>query len=107
MTKVNNFQAEQALRLAEHTQEVFDNLPVLEGEKDFKVLGNLITIDFIQGFPITIPVSITDTTETVHQKFIEGVDAYYEEQEAIEKYDRDNYEHASVTQGYSFDSLTC
>lgn len=107
MTKVNNFQTQQAMSLADHTQEVFDNLPEVAGEHDFKVLGNLITITFIQKFQVTISVSLSDTPESIHQKFVDGVTAHYAEQEAIEIYELDNYEHASVTQGYAFDSLTC
>ena len=107
MTKVNNFQTQQAMSLAEHTQEVFENLPEVAGEHDFKVLGNLITITFIQGFQVTVSVSLTDTPDSVHQRFVDGVTAYYDEQEAVERYDRENYEHSSVTQGYAFDSLTC
>jgi len=106
MTKVNN--SLQALSLADHAQEIYENL-VLSYESDSLISVNLITVTVEtedKPFKICAVVTLSDTVETVKDRLDAEFNAVYDEIQDIEKWHADNYEHASVTQGYSFDSLT-
>jgi hypothetical protein len=109
MTKVEKNGLGQALRLADHTEEIFSNLPEIAGEHDYKVLGNLITITFLNGsgqFKVTVRVEMNDTVESVYSKFVEGVSDHYDQEESAERWERENWESDFETQGQPFDSLT-
>lgn len=108
MTKVQNFET-QALSLADFTQELYENLE-LPYEKDSIVRGNLIsvTVDTEHGdFKMSVAVQFDDTVDSLKERFDALLSEEYDIIERYEKWSADNYEHASVTQGRAFDSLTC
>jgi hypothetical protein len=108
MTKVQT-STQQALSLADFTQQLYLDLH-LPYEKDSSVSGNLITVivDSEYGdFKLNVAVQFDDTAESVKERFDSLLDQEYEYRDGIERYERDNYEHPSVTQGRAFDSLTC
>ena len=107
MTKVNK--STQALSLADHTQEIYLDL-VLPYEKESIISENLITVTVdteYKPFKLSVIVTMDDTVETVKDRFDSQFNQTYDEIEGMQKWEADNYEHPSVTQGYSFDSLTC
>jgi len=107
MTKVNK--TTQALSLADHAQEIYENL-VLSYESDSLISANLITVTVDtedKPFKICAVVTMNDTVETVKDRLDCEFNSVYDEIQGMERWEADNYEHASVTQGYSFDILTC
>lgn len=99
----------QALSLADFTQELYESL-VLPYEKDSKVQGNLITVEVeTEYMPIKLAVAVQydDTVESLKDRFDAQLAENIDDFENFERWARDNYEHASVTQGRAFDSLTC
>lgn len=108
MTKVQNFEP-QALSLADFTQELYENLE-LPYEKDSIVRGNLITVtvDTEHGdFKMSVAVQFDDTVESLKERFDALLAQEYDIIEKYQQWEDDNFEHASVTQGCAFDSLTC
>lgn len=108
MTKVQ-ISNQQALSLADFTQELYESL-ALPYEKDSIVRGNLITVivDTEHGdFKMSVAVQFDDTVESLKEKFDALLSEEYDIIERYETWAADNYEHASVTQGRAFDSLTC
>lgn len=111
MTKVQQSPIHNGQSLAEFTNELFQRLPtVSDNEKDYRVFGNLITIVFDSNegaFPISVNVTFEDTPTSVHERFVAQLKDHYEYLNDVARYEFENYEHASVTQGRAFDSLTC
>jgi len=100
---------EQTISLADFTQELYLDL-VLPYEKDSSVNGNLITVivDTEHGdFKMNVAVGYGDTVQSIKERFDLLLSEEYDIIESYDKWSRENYEHASVTQGYAFDSLTC
>ena len=97
------------MSLADFTQELYESLE-LPYEKDSIVRGNLITVivDTEHGdFKMSVAVQFDDTVESLKERFDALLREEYDIIESYEKLSVDNYEHASVTQGRAFDSLTC
>lgn len=108
MTKVH-FSTQQALSLADLTQELYEAL-VLPYEKDSIVRGNLITVEVeTEDRPIKISVAVQadDTVQSLKERFDAQLSDIMGDIDSFDQWVRDNYEHASQTQGYAFDSLTC
>lgn len=99
--------SEQTISLADFTQDLYLDL-VLPYEKESVVNGNLITVivDKID-FKMTLAVGYDDTVKSLTERFNALLEEETDMIESFEKWSNDNYEHASVTQGYAFDSLTC
>lgn len=97
------------MSLADFTQDLYESFK-FEPEKDSIVRGNLITmiVETEHGdFRMTIAVGFDDTVESLEEKFTALLAEEYDIIESYGNWSRENYEHASVTQGYAFDSLTC
>lgn len=109
MTKLIQSQPSD-ISLADFTQNLFDEMPEVSGnEKDYKVSGNMITIKFGSNegdFKLSVLAGFDDTSESIHQRFVQLLTNHYDDLDQMERWSADNYEHASHTQGYSFDSLT-
>lgn len=106
---MSNVQSLPVPALADHTQEIYLDL-VLDYEKDSDISGNLITVivaSEYRDFKLSVLVTMSDTVETVKDRFDSQFAETFEEIESMERWDRDNYEHPSITQGRAFDSLTC
>ncbi|KAA6438839.1 hypothetical protein FEM33_15580 [Dyadobacter flavalbus] len=56
---------------------------------------------------LSVLVTLDDTVESVKERFDAQLSEVYDYIESFDQWERDNYEHPSVTQGYAFDSLTC
>jgi|GEM_PF-3846694 len=101
---------QQEISLADYTQQIFEQMPEVAGnEKDYKVSGNMITIIFgseYGDFKLSILVTKEDTSESIHQRFVQLLTDHINDQQDFDQWANDNYEHASHTQGYAFDSLT-
>jgi hypothetical protein len=109
MTKVQNLSTQQALSLADFTQELYQEL-VLPYEKDSSVSGNMISLIVASeygDFKLNVAVQFDDTATSVKERFDSLLEQEYDYREGVERYEADNYEHASLTQGRAFDSLTC
>ncbi|CAG5072909.1 hypothetical protein DYBT9623_04446 [Dyadobacter sp. CECT 9623] len=108
MTKIHTT-TQQALSLTDFTQELYQDLHLLY-EKDSSVSGNLITVivDSEYGdFKLNVAVQFDDNVESMKDRFDSLLDQEYEYRDYMGRWERDNYEHPSVTQGRAFDSLTC
>jgi hypothetical protein len=100
----------QSVSLSEFTMDLFLELPEVAGnEKDYRVVGNLITITFgseYGDFKLSVAVSFDDTPKSIHERFVQLLSDHIGEIRAMEEWDADNYEHPIHTQGRAFDRLT-
>jgi hypothetical protein len=109
MTKLIQSQPSE-ISLADYTQQIFEEMPEVAGnEKDYNVSGNLITITFgseYGDFKLSVLVSFEDNAQSLHERFTALLTDHLNDIESFERWEADNYEHASHTQGYAFDLLT-